>query len=44
MSCVGEGEGMSLKVRNESRNLCCFHMVAGSGNGIINEGKFALEL
>src|SRR6267142_4896905 len=43
-SCVWEGESASLEVRNESRNLCCFKSVASGGDGIIDEGEFALEL
>jgi len=42
--CVREGEGVSLKVRNESRNSCCFQPVMGSCNGIVDEGELALEL
>ena len=43
-SCVREREGSSLKVRNERRNSCCLHAVAGGGNGVIDEGKLALDL
>ena len=35
---------MSLEVRNESRNLCCFQLVVGGSDGIVNEGELALEL
>ena len=44
MSLLGDGVGASLEVRNESRNLCCFHPVAGGGDGIFDEGEFALDL
>jgi len=44
MSCVGEGEGASLEVRNKSRNLCHFHPVVGGSDGIVDKGELALEL
>src|SRR6267142_5787056 len=43
-SCVREREGASLEVRNESRNSCRFHSVAGSGDGIIDEDELGLDL
>src|SRR6266850_5691936 len=43
-SCMGEREGASLEVRNESRNSCRFHSVTGGGDGIVDEDKFGLDL
>src|SRR6267142_1958099 len=43
-SCVGEREGASLEVRNESRNSCRFHSVMGGGDGIIDEDELSLDL
>jgi len=34
----------SLEVRNESRNSCCFHSVAGSSDGVVDEGELGLDL
>jgi len=41
---VWEQVSASLEVRNESRNSCCFHSVAGGGNGVVDKGELALEL
>jgi len=41
---VGEREGLSLEVRNKRRNLCHFHVVAGGGDGVVDEGEFVLDL
>jgi len=43
-SCVGEAEGSSLKVRNESRNLCHLNSVTGGSNGIVDKGKLSHDL
>src|SRR6267142_2017383 len=43
-SCMGEREGASLEVRNESRNSCRFHSVTGGGDGIIDKDEFGLDL
>jgi len=44
MSSLGIREGMSLEVRNESRNLCCFHLMMGGGDGIFDKGELSLDL
>ena len=44
MSCVGEGEGSSFKVRNERRNSCRLHAVARGSDGVVDEGELALDL
>src|SRR6267142_2295728 len=43
-SCMGEREGASFEVRNESRNSCRFHSVTGGGNGVIDENELGLDL
>src|SRR6267142_4016335 len=43
-SCMWEREGASLEVRNESRNSCRFHSVAGGGDGVVDEGELGLDL
>src|SRR6267142_6021712 len=43
-SCVGEREGASCEVSNDSRNSCRFHSVMGGCNGIIDKDELGLDL
>src|SRR5882672_7199448 len=43
-SCVGEREGASFEVRNESRNSCRFKSVTGGSDGVVDEDEFGLDL
>src|SRR6267142_6044581 len=43
-SCMGEREGASLEVRNESRNSCRFKSVTGGSDGVVDEDELGLDL